>query len=97
MIGTELVVTFLDGTEHTAVLSARAIVDTERRFNMGALKVFTVEARMEAMWFVAWAQLYRDGKVTGWFDEFVDRLAAVRVVDELPPPPAPDPTVSTRP
>ena len=99
-MATKLKIEYIDGREVELLASARAQVDTERHFHS------TDQARaqqIESSFYLAWAALRHTGKESGEYEEWLDKVADVEIVDKTvederatdPTPAAASPTGSS--
>lgn len=76
----KLKITYTDGTEVEVLAGPRAQVEMERHF-----KISVQEAnRIEHVYWLAWKALFLAGKEPGEFEGFLDRIADVDQLDEVP-------------
>ncbi len=79
------------GKPSRAFTTPRSVVDMERKFQCGAMELFTGPSpRMEALYWLAWQSLTIAGEATAAFDVWLDSLEIFEVdpgeTIPLPPP-----------
>lgn len=76
MIGATLKVVYPDDTV-IAPITPRAAIDFERHFKMGLVKAFSVEQKMEHLFWLGWACVKATGRVVKPFDSWLDEIDSV--------------------
>ena len=82
MIAMKLEVVTEDGSEGEFPVTPKVQVEFERNFKTGIGKAFEQEAKMEHMYWLAWKSMHMAGKVVKPFDEWLNKVVSVNVVNE---------------
>ena len=77
-MATKLKVSYLDGREVQILASARAQVETERKF--GTTEKAQAQ-QIESSFYLAWASLHYAGQAPEKYEEWLDLIADAEVVD----------------
>jgi len=86
VISWQLKVSKVDGSVEMLAVGPRQIVAFERHWKIGLAKAFTVEQRMEHLFWLAWEAERSAGRIVPLFgDDYFETLANVEVVGATVP------------
>lgn len=91
MISLKMDVVMATGEKVSVAVTPRVQVEFERHFKFGIAKAFTDDMHMEYVYFLAWKAMGYAQKTSQSFDDWLESIVDIEMVDDDAPPLAPAP------
>jgi|TARA_R110000744_G_scaffold145453_4_gene258102 hypothetical protein len=91
MISLKMDVATTTGEKVPVVITPRVQVEFERHFKFGIAKAFTDDMHMEYVYYLAWRAMTHAQKTAEAFDDWLDSVSDIEMVDDDSLPLAPTP------
>jgi len=82
MIVMQMEVVFEDGPQGPFPVTPKVQVEFERHFKTGIGKAFENDAKMEHIYWLAWKSMHYAGSVVKPFDEWLDKVQSINVIND---------------